>query len=95
MVITLNFIGAPDHIYMSRYERTSVLHDHLVDIEQELSQSGHLSTSHQLFYKLQDLYRDNDDDHIPFLEAGLYLNHCHCHCFTLLFSIEFKCLLHT
>lgn len=74
VVITLNFIGAPDHIYMSKYERTSVFHDHLVDIEQELSQSGHLTTSHQLFYKLQDLYKDNEDDHIPFLEAGSYFN---------------------
>ncbi|KAH8415670.1 hypothetical protein KR222_008131, partial [Zaprionus bogoriensis] len=75
VVITLNLIGSPDHIYMSKYEATYKLHETLADIEQKLRLEGQLSGTHQLFYKLKDHYTDSEDDHIPFLEAGVRVMH--------------------
>ncbi|KAH8302185.1 hypothetical protein KR044_003780, partial [Drosophila immigrans] len=75
VVITLNMIGAPNHIYMSKYERTYVLHEVMADIEEELRQSGQLSNCHQLFYKLKDHYIDMDDDHYSFLNANMSVMH--------------------
>ncbi|KAH8366242.1 hypothetical protein KR093_010879, partial [Drosophila rubida] len=70
VVITLNMIGSPNHIYMSKYEQTYILHELIANIEEELRQSGQLNESPQLFFKLKDHHTDFDDDHIPFLKAG-------------------------
>ncbi|EDV97459.1 GH16886 [Drosophila grimshawi] len=72
LLISLNLIGAPNHIYMSRYEQTFGMHERMAEIELELRQLGLLSECHQLFYKLKDHDSDIDDDHNSFLESGLY-----------------------
>ncbi|EDW69529.2 glutaminyl-peptide cyclotransferase [Drosophila virilis] len=75
LVISFNLIGAPDQIYMSRYERTYYLHERLADIEEQLRASGQLDPCHRLFYKLKDHDSDIDDDHFSFLAKGLPVMH--------------------
>ncbi|XP_034483809.1 glutaminyl-peptide cyclotransferase-like [Drosophila innubila] len=74
-VITLNLIGAPNQIYMSKYEKTFIFHEHMADVEIKLKESGQLHKCHQLFYKLKDHDSDFDDDHYSFLEAGVPVMH--------------------
>ncbi|XP_034105431.1 glutaminyl-peptide cyclotransferase-like [Drosophila albomicans] len=75
VVITLNMIGAPNHIYMSKYERTYILHEMMANIEQKLRQSGQLIKCPQLFYKLKSHDTDMYDDHYPFLNASVPVMH--------------------
>ncbi|XP_034481287.1 glutaminyl-peptide cyclotransferase-like protein [Drosophila innubila] len=81
VVIAFNLIGAPNHIYMSHYERTYKLHTRMADIEQELRESGKLSNCHQLFHKLKDHESDIEDDHYPFLLKGVPALHIIPHTF--------------
>ncbi|KAH8415680.1 hypothetical protein KR222_008659, partial [Zaprionus bogoriensis] len=75
VVVTLNLIGAPNHIYMSHYESTFPLHNKLVDIEAQLRKSGKLSACHQLFHKLRDHDSDFEDDHYPLITEGVAALH--------------------
>ncbi|EDV97467.1 GH16890 [Drosophila grimshawi] len=70
LIITLNLIGAPNHIYMSHYDNTYLLHKLMANIEQQLKKAGQLTDCHQLFHNLKDHDSDIEDDHYPFLEEG-------------------------
>ncbi|XP_030570437.1 glutaminyl-peptide cyclotransferase-like [Drosophila novamexicana] len=75
LVVTLNLIGAPNHIYMSHYEDTFVLHNRLADIERDMQMAGKLTKCHKLFHSLKDHESDIEDDHYPFLEEGVPVLH--------------------
>lgn len=73
MVVTLNLIGAPGHIYMSHYDSTFALHNQIADVEAKLKRRGQLTECHQLFHKLKDHDSDYEDDHYPLINEGSYV----------------------
>ncbi|XP_002008070.3 glutaminyl-peptide cyclotransferase isoform X2 [Drosophila mojavensis] len=69
LIISLNLIGAPDHIFLSHFSNTYILHERLADIEAELRKAGQLTECHKLFHKVKDHDSDIEDDHYPFISV--------------------------
>ncbi|TDG52625.1 hypothetical protein AWZ03_000858 [Drosophila navojoa] len=75
LIISLNLIGAPNHIFLSHFNNTYTLHERLADIEVELREASKLTECHQLFHKIKDHDSDIEDDHYPFISEGVAAMH--------------------